>query len=109
MEQYTVSLTRPAVRDLGEITYHVAHILKVPQTARNLRDALEQGILSLSQFPARCPLVSDMPYRQKGVRRLLVENYAVFYLVDKDRRMVSILRILYNRREWQRFLEESYE
>jgi len=39
-----------------------------------------------------------------GVRKLFVENYIVFYIVDEDKREVHILRILYNRREWQTLL-----
>ncbi len=40
---------------------------------------------------------------------LLVENYIAFYVVDEAKREAHVLRILYNRREWQDLLSSRHE
>ena len=55
-------------------------------------------------MPLRHSVVQDQPYALLGVRKLLVENYVAFYVVNEEKREVNVLRILYNRREWQNVL-----
>ena len=55
-------------------------------------------------MPFRYAVVNEEPYRSMGVRRIPVENYTVFYIVDENAKTVHIFRILYNRREWQYLL-----
>ena len=38
------------------------------------------------------------PMRSQGVRVLGVRNFNVFYTVDKSARRVSVIRVIYNRR-----------
>jgi len=54
-------------------------------------------------MPSRHSVVQEQPYAAMGVRKLLVENYIAFY-IDEEKYEVHILRILYNRREWQNIL-----
>jgi len=39
-----------------------------------------------------------------GVRFMPVESYNAFYIIDEEKSVVHILRILYNRKEWQNIL-----
>jgi plasmid stabilization system protein ParE len=55
-------------------------------------------------MPSRYAVVVEEPYRSMAVRRIAVENYTVFYIVDENEKTVHIFRILYNRREWQYLL-----
>ena len=61
-------------------------------------------ILTLNKMPFRYSVVNEEPYRSMGVRRIPVENYTAFYVVDEEGKTVHIFRILYNRREWQYLL-----
>ncbi|MDD2443652.1 MAG: type II toxin-antitoxin system RelE/ParE family toxin [Desulfotomaculaceae bacterium] len=39
-----------------------------------------------------------------GIRKALVENYIVFYVISTEDKVVTIMRILYSRRNWEHLL-----
>lgn len=104
MTKYTVDITRPAEFDLSGIYSYIVDTLKEPRTAQRVYTSIKQEILALSTMPERHPIIDEMPFAEYGVRRLLIEGYVAFYTVDKVSRKVNVLRVLYNRREWQSIL-----
>ncbi|UNC93970.1 type II toxin-antitoxin system RelE/ParE family toxin [Candidatus Contubernalis alkaliaceticus] len=38
------------------------------------------------------------------MRRLIVENYIVFYMISEKDEIVMVIRILYSRRDWEHLL-----
>lgn len=46
----------------------------------------------------------DESLSYQGIRKLLIGNYVIFYIVREENRMVTILRILYGKREWLNIL-----
>lgn len=102
MKSYRIEFTDPASDDLVEIYDYIAKILREPRSAARIYRAIRRGIQSLATMPERFQVVYEPPYREMGVRKLFVENYTVFYIVGKDH--VTVLRVLYNRREWQHIL-----
>ena len=107
MTQYKIEIAQPAVRDLQDILDYISNTLKEPAAAQRIYTAIKAEILTLAFMPERNRIVDDEPYAAIGVRRLFVENYVVFYVVDKGRSCVHVLRVLYNRREWQSILGEQ--
>ena len=53
------------------------------------------------------PPVPYEPWTSLGMRRLNVDNYAVFYLVDEDNERVEIVRIPFGARDLDKFFEEE--
>lgn len=104
MTEYKIAITRPAELDLAGIYAYIADTLKEPMTAMRLYTTIKNEIMTLSALPERHPIVDEQPYAEIGVRKLFVENYVVFYVIDKERRVVSVIRILFNRREWRHIL-----
>ena len=72
--------------------------------ASEVFEKLEKDILSLETMPFRFALLEENPYKSMGVRCLAIENYTAFYIPDKNTKTVHILRVLYNRRDWQAIL-----
>ena len=107
MEHYRINITRPAEQDLTEILHYVANSLKNPAAAARLYADIKAAIRSLNQLPERCRVVDDEPYATQGIRRLFVRNYVVFFTADPSSRTVTVLRVVYNRREWQSLLGED--
>lgn len=104
MTEYKVFIEVPAQRDLHGILLYIAGTLKEPVVARRIYSSIKEQILTLSQMPLRCSVVQDQPYAAIGVRKLLVENYIAFFIVNEEKCEVHVLRILYNRRDWQNIL-----
>jgi toxin ParE1/3/4 len=101
---YAVVIDEPAERDLWEILRYITDTLKEPETAKRVYRSIKERIMSLDRFPFRHKIVDDARYAALGLRKLYAENYTAFYVIDEARDTVHILRILYNRREWQNLL-----
>jgi len=104
--QYKIEIAQPAVHDLEDILDYISNKLKEPIIAKRIYTSIKTEILTLSTMPERNRTVDDEPYASMGIRRLFVENYIVFYVVNHGSRTIHVLRVLYNRREWQSILGE---
>ena len=94
MGEFTIEITPSAKRDIDEAFDYIAFHLENPQAAYDLMDAVYDGIEGLSFMPERFPAWKREPMKSKGVRFL-----GVIYVVDKARLAVSVLRVIYNRRD----------
>lgn len=101
---YEIIIDSGAEQDLVEIFLYITEILKAPDAARRLYSKIKKEISELSTMPHRCALIAEEPYKQLGVRKLPIENYIAFFLVDEAAREVHIFRILYRRREWHNLI-----
>ena len=104
MTEYKIVIEETAENDLVGILSYISDTLHEPNTAMKIYASIKKEILTLNQMPLRYALVNEEPYRSMGVRRIPVENYTAFYVVDENEKTVHIFRILYNRREWQYLL-----
>ena len=94
MKQYQVRISRTALGDMEEIYNYIANHLQERETAMRQYDRIADAIQSLGMLPGRCPLLDCEPERSQRLRRLLVDHYAVFYVVGED--TVSVARVLYS-------------
>ena len=104
MTKYKIIIGKSAERDLKDIIAYIREILHEPDIAMKVYSSITTKILSLNEFPLRYALIKEEPYCSMGIRRIPVENYTAFYVVDENEKTVHIFRILYNRREWQYLL-----
>ena len=104
MTEYKIVIEEPAENDLIEILNYISDIIHEPTIAAKIYTSIKKEILTLRQMPFRYAVVNEEPYRSIGVRRIPVENYTAFYVVDEEGKTVHIFRILYSRREWQYLL-----
>lgn len=100
MENYQVYLSHSAVRDLIEIAAYMAQDLQEPSTAKKLIEKIRASVESLTELPFRHALVSDERLAALGFRQTMVGSYILFYQASEEEKTVSIVRILYDRRNW---------
>ena len=100
MEKYKVKIYPAAKQDLLDIVDYLNTLSQ--DTALRYYDMLTEEIAGLSYMPECCPRPKDLALAAKGYRCLLVKNYLVFYVVDRD--TVQIRRILYGRRDYSSLL-----
>ena len=58
----------------------------------------------LADYPMEHPLVQDPLLRGVGLRMTRFDNYNIFYYYDQNTDIVYIIRVLYNKADWQRIL-----
>ena len=101
---YGVILETTAALDLFGILDYIKDVLKAPESAERVYWSIKDQVLSLDKMPYRFPLVREEPFASMGVHLMSVESYYAFYIINEHKSEVHILRILYNRREWQNIL-----
>lgn len=104
MTEYKIVIEQTAENDLLGILSYISDTLHEPSIAMKIYGLIKKEILNLNRIPFRFEVVNEEPYRSMGVRRIPVENYTAFYIVDENEKTVHIFRIIYNRREWRYLL-----
>ncbi len=94
MEQYTVQITDEALSDMEDIYRYIRDVLQSPENALGLYNRIADEALSLSTFPERNRIVDFEPEHPKELRRSLVDNYSVFYLIRG--KTVIVTSVLYS-------------
>lgn len=82
-----------AQKDLRGITSYIADILKAPEAAMDLVDALDNSIYRLQQFPYSCKVYQLTQPLEAEYRMLNVKDYLVFYVVREHE--VEVHRIIH--------------
>lgn len=94
MEYYTVEITDEALADMEQLYSHITYVLLSPENALGQYNRIADEILKLDTFPERFRIMDSEPEHSKGIRRMLVDNYSVFYVIKEDR--VIITDVLYS-------------
>ena len=96
---YEVELSEQADSDLRGIFEYISFELQSPEIASGQLDRLEEQILSLDTMPERYRKYEKEPWKSRGLRVLPVDNYVVLYIPDSDKKVVTILRVMYTGRD----------
>lgn len=92
---YKVEVSEQADNDLREIFEYIAFELQSPENASGQLERLEKQILSLDTMPERYRKYEKEPWKSRGLRVLPVDNYVILYIPDSDKKVVTILRVMY--------------
>lgn len=99
-----VLFTQPSEYDLIEIEYYIFFNLENPQAAERIVNGILDEVEATGDFPLKHPLVNDSLLQNIGLRMTHFDNYNIFYHYDEKEDIVYIIRILYNRVDWQNIL-----
>ena len=92
---YEVEVSEQAGRDLREIFENIAFELQSPENAIGQLDRLEEQILSLDAMPKRYRKYEKEPWKSRELHILSVDNYVILYIPNSDKKVVTILRVMY--------------
>lgn len=99
MNQYKVIYTPKAKEDLKAIYSYIAFTLKEREIAKKQVDRIRNSICDLDTSPERYTAVDWEPWSSMGMRKFPVNNYVVYYNVNKEGHVVTIIRIFYGGRD----------
>ncbi|NDO52256.1 type II toxin-antitoxin system RelE/ParE family toxin [Lachnospiraceae bacterium MD335] len=100
-----VVFTEPAEYDLLDIEYYIFVDLCNPQAAQRISDGILGAAGKLAEYPEGHPLVGDELLGRMGIRITYFDNYNIFYYYDMQNDIVYIIRVLYNKADWQNILK----
>lgn len=101
---YTIKMTPKAADDLDKIYRYISEELFATSSVINMLDRIEKEIMRLRKFPFSCNYLADQYLRNKGYRKLIVDNYIVFYLINEVKEQVIIMRVLYGKQKYENLL-----
>lgn len=108
MDEYEIIITPDAESDLNELDDYITFELLAPDTATAYVSFIKKELTSLSHMPRRYKPVDDEPWHSRGVRRMNVKNFAVFYCVLEDYHEVYIQNVIYQKRDIPQVLRDLY-
>lgn len=95
---YTVEYLSLALDDLKEIAKYIAEKLGNPKAALSLVKEITAAVEKAREFPYSQSLYTPLRPLSHEYRKLVVNHYLVFYWVSDSTRVITVARVLYNRR-----------
>lgn len=93
MKEYSVVISHDVFLDLQSIYEYIRYSLLSPDTAQNIYERITNQILILNQMPERFKLLETEIENKRGIHRMNLDNYAVFYII-KDQTVI-VTNVLY--------------
>ena len=88
-----------AEKDLEQIYDYIAAVRLEPGTASAQVSRIRNSILSLRSLPERYAQLQYEPWRLLGLRYMLIDNYLTVYQTDGESKTVSIITVVYAKRD----------
>ena len=99
---YKLEYLPVARQDLIDIIRYISQELKNPDAANNLAVKLVEATEKVTAFPYANPSYQPLKHEY---RKILVQNYLILYWVDEEKKLVTVARVLYAKRNYRRLLE----
>lgn len=102
---YNLEYLPVARQDMIEIVRYIGVELANPVAADRLATELIEAGESIPKFPYANPAYTPIRQLKHEYRKLLVQNYFIFYWVDEEKKLVTIARVIYAKRDYNLLLE----
>ena len=97
MKKYDIRITASAAADMQEIYEYIAVSLQAPDNAMAQYDRIAEAIMSLETMPNRVKIMDFTSKSNPELRRMLVDNYSVFFVIEND--SVIVTNVLFSASE----------
>ena len=94
-----------ARQDMIEIVWYIGKELQNPMAADQLATELIEAGDSILGFPYANPAYMPIRPLKHEYRKLLVQNYFMFYWVDEEKRLITVARVVYAKRDYEHLIE----
>ena len=94
-----------AKQDIIDIILYISDQLNAPKAAMDLLDAFDHSISLLSEFPYAHKIYRPLRALEVEYRMLPVKNYAVFYTIREQKKVVEIHRVIYARMDLTKLIK----
>ena len=102
---YKLEYLPTALKDMIDIIRYISVELKNPDAANRLAVELVDTAESVLTFPYATPAYQPIRPLKREYRKILVQNYLMFYWVDEEKKLVTVARVVYAKRDYGRLLE----
>ena len=103
---YDYFFTEKAENDLDGIIKYISVDLANRSAAQNFFVNVFENIETICAYPETGRLISNEYVADKSVRRVLIDNYVMYYKTDEENKRIFIVRIIYGRRNLTEIIKE---
>lgn len=104
--EYGYQLTEKATADLDAAVSYIAGKLDNPQAATDFLEKLRKAIDEVRMFPESGSPIENEYLPHTGIRKKLVGNYILYYLPQPASKKITVLRILYGKRNIDQIIRQ---
>lgn len=101
---YELEFLPIARQDMSDIAKYINKVLCNPIAAMNTIRRMVAAAEDLRAQPYSCPVYyppRELPFEY---RKLVVGNYIMFYRVDEQKKLITIVRVIYAKRNYNSML-----
>ncbi len=102
--KYSYRFTEKAEQDFDDILRYISVDLANPAAAQNFGRKIFEQIDMVRAFPDSGASVDNEFLSDKTVRKLSVDNYILYYKAHYDDEIISVIRIVYGKRNLDEIL-----
>ncbi len=102
---YKIEFLPIAKKDIDDIIYYISHQLKNIPASKKLRDLFMKSIDNIAEFPYGCSVYKSIGKLKNEYRSYRVKNFLMFYTINKDENLITIVRVLYKKMDINNILE----
>ena len=106
---FHLSFTDDVIKDISSARRYIRKKLESPMASKKLALELDETYSKLEENPYRRPLVQDKYLAMKGYRSINVKNYVLFYMINEEENIVSLVRFMHSQRDWATILANEFD
>lgn len=99
MDKYAIIYTPNFEIQIKEIIHYISYQLSNPQAANRLLDIIELKTKNLISFPYIYPVCKENPWNERGLRKLIINSFIIYYFTDEANKHIYLISIIYSRRD----------
>lgn len=101
---YLIEYLPIARRDMVDIAKYIGVKLANPDAAERLAEEMIEAAEKLTDMPYKCPVYTPVKPLKHEYRKLIIQKYIMFYWVDENKKLVTIARVVYSGRDYDKLL-----
>ena len=102
---YKIEYLPIAHKDMYDIIYYISNEIKNPTTAKKLAKKFLDGERSILSFPYGNSIYNSRKKLIHEYRKIRIDNYLMFYIINENTKVITIVRVLYQKINLNNILE----
>lgn len=102
---YKLEFLSLAKEDMDNIINYISHELKNKNAALNLANDFINQTNNILLFPYSNPIYSPFKKLKNEYRVDKIKNFLMFYIINEDKKIITIVRVIYNKRNIENLLD----
>ena len=101
---YKLEYLPVARKDILDIARYISQDLNNPTAAEELITTIVEKLEKLTELPYITPSYNPIRPLNNEYRRLMVKNYTAFYYVDECTKVITVARVVYSKRDFEKII-----